>query len=116
MKKELSANESAILELIPKGYERVVTIDMISQLTGISPREVQGGVNRLVFKHKIPIVGNRGQGGIFIPVSDEERGRYLKGIKNQASDLTKRVEIVEAADLNNWDEDLILNHQERLEV
>ncbi|MGF2142051.1 hypothetical protein ACQUD9_05210 [Vagococcus fluvialis] len=115
-KKELSVIETAVLSMIPRGTGKKVTLNDICQLTSLSLREVQSVINCLVFKYKIPIVANRGSGGVFIPLTDEQRLEGLKGIKNQVIDLTKRIELVEASDLDNWDKPLKRNYQEALEV
>lgn len=116
MKKELSVIETAVLSMIPRGTGKKVTLNDICQLTSLNLREVQSVINCLVFKYKIPIVANRGSGGVFIPLNNSQRIEGLTGIKNQVVDLTKRIEIVESSDLDNWDKPLGLNYQEKLEV
>ncbi|MBO0476176.1 hypothetical protein DOK76_03785 [Vagococcus sp. DIV0080] len=115
-KKELSVIESSVLSMIPRGTGKKVTLNDICQLTSLNLREVQSVISSLVFKYKIPIVANRGLGGIFIPLTNEQRSQGLNGIKNQVIDLNKRIEIVESADLIDWNKNINLSYQERLEV
>ncbi len=115
-KKEVSVIETAVLSMIPRGKAKKVTLDYICKMTGLNLREVQSVINCLVFKYEIPICADRSHGGVYIPLTDEERSNGLNGIKSQVSNLKTRIKIVESADLNNWNENLIFNTQEKLEV
>lgn len=116
MSKELSVIESSVLSLIPRGKDKKVTLDYICKNTGLKVREVQSVINCLVFKYEIPVCADRSQGGVYIPINNEERSNGLNGIKSQVNNLKSRIKIVESADLNNWMDDLIYNYQEKLKV
>lgn len=113
---ELTILETKVLLLIPRGKENKKTLRSIGLDANLNLRTTQSVINSLVFKHKIPIVGNRGQGGVFIPINNEQRLEGLNGIKNQVIDLNERIKIVEVADLDNWDNKIIYKHQERMDL
>lgn len=101
MKNGLSIIEKNVLSLIPRGMDNRKTLQIISEPIDLNPRELQSVINSLIFKHHIPIVAIR-KGGIYIPLSENERIDGLQGLKNQTTDQLKRISIVESIDLSNW--------------
>lgn len=116
-KKQLSVIESSVYELLPRGRENRKSIKSICKLIDLDERSVQSIINRLIISHNIPIVADRrGEGGVFIPLTEEERRVALISIKRQVAEMQKRVEAVENIDLDNWDKNLIHAYQGRLGV
>ena len=118
-KKELSVIDSSILTMIPRGKERKVPLTEISQAVGIDDRSVQAVISKLIIVYGVPICASRGvnsDNGFYIPITEKERIEGLQSIKMQTINMTQRIKSVEAADLNTWNETLIYNHQDELEV
>lgn len=99
--KNLSIIEENVLSLIPRGKDNKKTLQIMSESIDLTPRELQAIINGLIFNHRIPIVAIR-QGGVYIPLSENERIEGLQGLKNQTNDQLKRINIVESIDLDNW--------------
>ncbi|MCO7150477.1 hypothetical protein P7H42_03720 [Vagococcus lutrae] len=101
MKSNLSIIEQNVLSLIPRGKANRKTLQVISGAIDLTPREIQSVINTLITNHHIPIVAIR-KGGVYIPLSEDERVDGLQGLKNQTSDQLKRIAIVESIDLDSW--------------
>ena len=118
-KKELSVIETAVLELIPKKRKKRITLKDMMKAIDLDERTLQSVISRLVFSYGIPICATREKfngSGIYIPLSEKERRDGLVSIKAQTQSMTERINIVESANLNTWNKDLIYNHQDKLEV
>lgn len=118
-KKELSVIETAVLELIPRGREKRITLKDMMKAIDLDERTLQSVISRLVFSYGIPICATREKfngSGIYIPLSEKERREGLVSIKAQTQSMTERINIVESADLSNWNKGLTYNRQEELEV
>lgn len=115
MNKELTIIESAVLSMIPRGKDNRRALKSMCDATGLDARSMHSVINTLVFKHKIPIVATRkGKGGVYIPLSSQERAEGLKGLINQVSDMTHRIEIVQSADLTNWENGMNYNQTKKV--
>lgn len=119
LNKELSIIDTSVLELIPRGKENRVTLSTMMKSIDLDERTIQAVISRLVFDHGIPICATREKNsgsGVFIPLNEQERIEGLQNIKAQTKSMTERIKIVESADLVNWNKNLNLKYQERLEV
>lgn len=118
-KKELSVIETAVLELIPRGREKRITLKDMMKAIDLDERTLQAVISRLVFSYGIPICATREKfigSGIYIPLTEKERIEGLISIKAQTQSMTDRIEIVESADLKNWNKGLTYNYQEKLRM
>ena len=118
-KKELSVIETSILELIPRGESKKISLKKITDSIGIDERSVQAVISRLIIIYGVPICASRGvnsDNGFYIPITEKERIEGLQSIKMQTINMTQRIKSVESANLITWNEGLIYNHQEELEV
>ncbi|MGX6979139.1 DNA-binding protein [Vagococcus elongatus] len=97
---QLSVIEKAVLSMIPHGKNNRKPLKEISAGIDLDTRSIQSIINRLVMVYHIPICALRETGGVYIPLTEEERQEGLKGLKSQASDMNRRIEIVESVDLN----------------
>lgn len=114
MKKELSPIETAVLELIPRGYENRQSLKNLYTLLDMKEREIQAVISRLTAK-SIPVCSCRGtEPGVYIPLTEEERTRGLESIKSQAREMNKRIRAVSQADLEHWHEGIYYTYQTSL--
>lgn len=119
MKKELSVIETSILELIPRGREKRITLKDMMKAIDLDERTLQSVISRLVFSYGIPICATREKfngSGIYIPLSEKERREGLVSIKAQTQSMTERINIVESANLNTWNKGLTYNYQDKLRL
>jgi transcription initiation factor IIE alpha subunit len=102
---ELTVIEDRVKQLIPYGCDSKRSSTEISDLTGLNLREVQAVIRVLSLKG-VPIVAKRNGGyadrGYYIATNETERVEGLQSFKRQCTDMMKRIEAVEAADLDNW--------------
>lgn len=118
-KKELSVIETAVLELIPRGREKRITLENIMKAIDLDKRTLQAVISRLVFSYGIPICATREKfdgSGIYIPLTNKERIEGLISIKAQTQSMTDRIAIVESANLKTWNKDLTYNYQSQLRL
>ncbi len=105
--------------MIPRGENKKLPLKQISKGVGLDERSIQSVINRLITVYGVPICASRGihsDNGFYIPITEKERSEGLKSIKMQTINMKERINSVETANLNTWDEDLIYQTQEKLEV
>ncbi|MGX7024137.1 hypothetical protein [Vagococcus hydrophili] len=118
-RKELSIIETSVVCMIPRGKDKKIPLKEITKSIGIDERSIQSVISRLIMIHGIPICASRGinsDNGFYIPINEKERSEGLRSIKMQTVNMTERIQSVEAANLNTWNEGLIYNYQESLGV
>lgn len=103
---ELTIIEQTVLRLIPKGSQRKRPTKEIADLVGLDQREVRAVISSLIRKG-VPIVASRKfeDRGFYIATNNRERAEGLHSIKEQVNDMSLRIELVEQADLENWDKE-----------
>lgn len=90
-----------VLHLLPRGNERLITANEISQVTGISKRAVYNDIALLIDRYSIPIGGLRseGQHGYFIITNEAERKQALASLKKHTNEMQKRIDKVSGIEL-----------------
>lgn len=99
----LTTIESDVLDIIPNGSDRKITIRDLIQLVGADERTIYEVINSLR-KKGVPICAKRSgeNGGYFIAQTEDERTEGLYSYKSQVDDMTSLIDQIEAADLDNW--------------
>lgn len=101
----LSTIEGDILDVIPIGNEKKITIKEISQLIGVEERAVYDVIYRLRTLG-VPICamrsGDPADRGYFIATTNEERASGLAAYKSQVINMVQLINEIENADLNDW--------------
>lgn len=109
---ELTIIEESVLQLIPEGTQRKITMKQVANLIGIDERSVYE-VTRCLIKKGVPIVamrnGSYNERGLYIATTNEERRTGLHALKEQTKDMSLRIQQVEAVDLENWKESLVFS-------
>lgn len=84
---------SRVMELLPRGSERLITASEISQITGISKRTIYHDIALLIDRYSVPIGGLRseGQHGYFIITTEEERKQALASLQKHTNEMQKRI-------------------------
>lgn len=102
---DLSIIESKILELIPTGTERKISISEISNLIDLDNRSIYETVNSLR-KKGIPICAKRSgkpsDRGYFIATSEQEKAEGISAYKAQVNEMQQLIVLIEKADVNSW--------------
>lgn len=90
-----------VLHLLPRGSERLITANEISQVTGISKRTVYKDIALLIDRYGVPIGGLRSDGkrGYFIITNEAERKQALTSLKKQSVEMLKRINKVDKIEL-----------------
>lgn len=102
---ELTIIESAVLELIPHGTARKISIKEVASLVDLDERSIYEVINSLR-KKGVPVCAQRSgvpsDRGYYIATSEQERTEGLTAYKSQVKDMTKLIDLIESADLYNW--------------
>lgn len=102
---ELTIIESAVLELIPHGTARKISIKELASLVDLDERSLYEVINSLR-KKGVPVCAQRSgvpsDRGYYIATSEQERAEGLTAYKSQVKDMTKLIDLIESADLYNW--------------
>ena len=102
---ELTIIESAVLELIPQGTARKISIKEVASLVDLDERSIYEVINSLR-KKGVPVCAQRSgipsERGYYIATSEQERAEGLTAYKSQVKDMTKLIDLIESADLYNW--------------
>ncbi|ENZ7246969.1 HTH domain-containing protein [Enterococcus hirae] len=104
---QLNILESDVLDLIPVGQERKISIKEIGQLLNVEERIIYEAVNSLR-KKGVPVCAKRNgeNRGYFIATTEKERIEGLSAYKAQVKDMTKLIDQIEGADLEHWQENI----------
>lgn len=95
--KELPFHYKRVLSLIPEGSDKPITAKQISDLTGLSVREVRAVISKLILKYSIPIgsINTKEKHGNYIITDDEERDKTAKTMRKLAYSLLARAYVIE---------------------
>ncbi|WP_125606364.1 HTH domain-containing protein [Lapidilactobacillus bayanensis] len=87
-----------VLHLLPRGNERLITANEISQVIGIDKRAVYKDIALLIDRYNIPIGGLRSDGkhGYFIITNETERKQALSSLRKQSIEMLKRIDKVDS--------------------
>ena len=90
-----------VMELLPRGSERLITASEISQITGISKRTVYHDIALLIDRYSVPIGGLRSEGkhGYFIIKTEAERKQALSSLQKHTREMQKRIDKVSGIEL-----------------
>lgn len=106
---QLSIIEQGVLELIPRGAEKKVSINFICQMTSLDRRSIYEVISRLRRKG-VPICakrnGTESDRGYYIARTIEERDEGLAAYKSQILDMKKLVHQIENTDIDSWEQQL----------
>lgn len=106
---ELTIIERAVLDLIPSGTTRKISIKEVSRLVDLDERSVYEVINSLR-KKRIPVCAQRSgepsQRGYYIATSDLERSEGISSYKSQVADMQRLISYIEQADVNGWKNNL----------
>lgn len=101
----LTTLESDVLDVIPIGSERKISIKEVGQLVSIDERYVYEVINSLR-KKGVPVCAQRNglpvDRGYFIATNESERAAGLSAYKSQVKDMENLITEIEAADLDDW--------------
>ena len=104
---ELTKIERKILDLIPEGINRKISIREISKLINLNHRRIYEIINHLR-KKGVPICaikqGKVKDRGYFIAMNERERALGLHHYNSQIIDMQRTVAHVEQANLHEWRE------------
>lgn len=92
-KKSLPEHIQRVVECIPKGSNRPITVREISALTGFSDTAIRSYVSKAIITYGIPIGGQNtvGNSGYFIIETLEERDKAIKNIMSRIYWMLRRV-------------------------
>lgn len=100
--KHLTIIERKVLELIPRGTESKAKTAYISNIIGLSVREVNAVVYSLRRKG-VPVLAKRGfDSGLYIAMNQEELATGLMAFKSQQNSMAETIELLEKANVNDW--------------
>lgn len=106
---KLSIIEQAVLQLIPLGNERKISIREIETLIDLDERSIYGIINGLR-KKGVPICAQRNgdpkERGYYVATNETERSDGLAAYKSQVRDMQQLIKDIEGASLETWREDL----------
>lgn len=109
MTKQLSIIETAVLDLIPNGSNRKISIKEVGQILDLDERSIYEIINSLRRKG-VPVCAKRnGQPldrGYYIATNEAERADGIHSYKSQVSDMSSLIQAIEQADLTNWHKNL----------
>lgn len=90
-----------VLHLLPRGNERLITANEISQVIGIDKRAVYKDIALLIDRYNIPIGGLRSDGkhGYFIITNEAERKQALASLRKQSVEMLKRIDKVDSIEI-----------------
>ena len=92
---KFNKSENQLINLIPKGNERTVSLADLVKLTNINSRKLRALIFHLVTVQHVPIAGVHGQqSGYFIVTNEEERNQALQPLVSQVSELQKRIQAI----------------------
>lgn len=98
----MSKEEQRLLSYIPAGSDKPRPIKELEKLTGLSKRDVQATINRLIVVHHKPIGAIRGKGnGYFLITSEEERKLAIAPLSSQIINMARRVRVIRNAKLED---------------
>jgi predicted transcriptional regulator len=107
--KELTIIETAVLDLIPVGSIRKVSIREIGKILDLDERSIYEIINSLRRKG-VPVCakrnGNPIDRGYYIATNEEERATGIHSYKSQVKDMSNLINTIEQADLINWRKNL----------
>lgn len=111
---QLSAVETKVACLIPRGLESPIKVKELSKLCGVPERKLYEVINRLV-KYGVPICAVRSTqatSGLFIATTEQERRLGISALASQVDDMYRRLAYVRSADIDNWGKKLIMHNAE----
>lgn len=100
---QLSKDEQAVLNLIPRGIERTVTATDIANITGMSRRRIASIIQVLVVNHSYPIGSLRKMDhhGYFIAETREQLNMAMMPLVGQVREMQRRLNVMSNIDLDN---------------
>lgn len=105
----LTLIETAVLDLIPNGSDRKISIREIGKLLDLDERSIYEIINSLRRKG-VPVCAKRnGQPldrGYYIATNEAERADGIHSYKSQVNDMSNLIATIEQADLLNWHKNL----------
>lgn len=106
---QLTLIETAVLDLIPNGSDRKISIREIGKLLDLDERSIYEIINSLRRKG-VPVCAKRnGQPldrGYYIATNEAERADGIHSYKSQVNDMSNLIATIEHADLLNWHKNL----------
>ena len=84
--------QGPITSLLPSGAERAVSLRRLSDMTGLSMREVRRAIQRERL-NGVPICEHGA--GYFLAGNDEERSRWVRSMRGRARQILKAARAVE---------------------
>lgn len=105
---ELTIIEKAVLELIPQGTERKISISELAAIIGIDRRSIFSVVNNSR-KKGVPVCAQRSgkDRGYFIATNEQEKADGLASYRSQYKDMGHLIDVIEKADVSNWMKNII---------
>lgn len=103
---ELSSREKQVLELIPRGKEKKVSIAYIGNVVGIDTRIVYEVIDNLREKG-VPIFAKRSglkeERGYFIATTEQERLEGISPYRSQTLHMLSMINLLACIDLETWE-------------
>lgn len=98
IKKDLPEHIRRVVECIPKGSKRPITVREISSLTGFSGTAIRSYVSKAIISYGIAIGASNtaGNSGYFIIETSEEREKAIKNLTSRIREIAKRAKALEA--------------------
>lgn len=104
---QLTLIELAVLNLIPQGTERRISINEVTSLIDLDKRSAYEVINSLRRKG-VPVCASRSgdDKGYYLATTTEELREGIAPYKSQIADMKELVRVLEAVDLEGWREKL----------
>ncbi|HWO77758.1 MAG TPA: hypothetical protein VNM69_17970 [Bacillus sp. (in: firmicutes)] len=98
IKKDLPEHIRRVVECIPKGSKRPITVREISSLTGFSSTAIRSYVSKAIISYGIAIGASNtaGNSGYFIIETSEEREKAKSNLISRIREMNKRVKALDA--------------------
>lgn len=98
--------ELRVLRIIPKGLDNRKRIADLAKTMNMHVRDFYDAIHSLIMKYGICIVSTRDgrDGGIYIPLDEEERSKGLYPLLSNVENLQARYNVVATADLDAYKE------------
>lgn len=103
IKKDLPEHIQRVVNCIPKGSKRPITVREISSLTGFSTTAVRSYVSKAIVTYGIGIGASNtyGNSGYFIIETLEEKEQAMNNLKSRIREIAKRAKALESFGISN---------------
>ena len=104
---KLTVNETKVLDILPRGIDRPITMTEISKLTELEPRVLYSIIDRLR-RHGVPVGGLRSEekNGYYIATTEAEKMIGASSYASQVNSMSETVANLLASDVSDWEQSI----------